>query len=394
MSDVQSNVQPLYSTFVLVGDANLFKDKQNSNFYSNNENDATAEYLNSRINFAIKTSDTNRIFIELSGGYKKASPFDIKTKDKDKNDMEIKWADRKNPEIVKDVANYRAVRINLQDSSLNEDDCEKFLCSIGSSCYDGVEYLKTALVEGQRLFVSGNIEYSRYKNKKGEWRIGVKYVPSIIRLAKDDEENKAEGVMSFVFDKDSWDEGALKDTKKVYVNGYTTCYDRTIGEKGANIFIPMIYTLDCTLINFENEQHMKIFNYFKSCFSAKKKEYYITQWHTYIKQGYNMQDITMDDLSPDQKMQIELGIKTFEQTVKDMQNGIIKERINEVQLYAPTNSMGKNNEVNELSQYIEDDFFIPEALPKEEVLEGVQQKDDKEDKNETDTYKNLFGGNK
>lgn len=385
MSKAESNVQPLYSTFTFIGTANLFKDKQNSRFYTSNANDATAEYLNSRMSFGVRTSDTNMPFIELSGGYKKSSPFDIKTMDKDKNKMEVKWSDRKNPNVLKDVANWRMVRINLQNSSL--DDCEKFLCSIGSSCYDAVEYLKPALVEGSRIYVSGNVEYSRYKNKDGIYKIGVKYVPNIIRLAKDNEDNKAEGIASFVFDKDSWDEGALTTDKKVYINTFVTCYDR---ESEQNIFIPLMYTFDCTLINFENEQHKRIFDYFKKCFEAKKDEYYITQWHCYVKQGFNMQDITMDDLSPTQKIQIEIGMKTFEQTVKDMQNGVVKERINDVQLYSPTNAFG-DGEVSELSQYIEDDFFIPEALPKEEKLDNIQQKDDGEEQEVVnDPFKAMF----
>jgi hypothetical protein len=384
LSEVKIN--PLYSTFNFVGTLNLFKDK--GKFYSSNADDATAEYLNSRVNFAIKTSDTNMIFVELSGGYKRLSPQDIKTMDKDKNKMEVKWSDRKNPEILKDVANWRAVRINLQDSSL--DDCQKFLCSIGSSCYDAVEYLKTTLQDGTRVYISGNKEYSRYKNKEGQWRIGIKYIPNIIRLAKDDEEDKAEGVESFIFDKDSWDEGVLKTEKKVYINGYTTCYDRTIGEKGETIFIPVMYTLNCEALDFENEQHTRIFNYFKDCFKASKKEYKATQWHCYIKRGFNMQEITMDDLNEDQKIQIQIGLKTLDEIAKEMRNGTISEKIDEVQLYAPTNGM-KDNTVSELTQYVEEDFFIPESAPKEEKLTDVQEKTE-DDKTSTvsETYKSLF----
>jgi hypothetical protein len=361
-------IKALFSTFTFIGKPFINKDV--SKFYTNSVNDNG--YENSKVTFGIRTSQNNLVFVELNGGYSKVNPYPIKTKNTEKEDMEVAWEDRLNPTILEQVAGWKCVRVNLEDNSF--DNSKKFLITMGNSCYDAVQYLKDNLKDNKRLYVSGNVEISRYKNKQGQWITSIKYIPSIIRLANDDEVDTAESKMSFIFNKDSWDESGLKDDGKVIITGYITSYEKELKQ---NIFLPLPFVLNCSQLDFSNSDHQNIFNLYKDIFKAKVKEYVETAWHSYVLRGYEGQEISMDDLSPNQKLQIKLGMRTFEQIKADMRNSVIRNKVNEIQILAPINKF-ENGEPSQLTVYEEEDFLIPVEEEKTEVLTGIEEKSNEE----------------
>jgi hypothetical protein len=209
----------------------------------------------------------------------------------------------------------------------------------------------------------------------------MKFNPTRIRYATDDDKNKAEVTLSFIFDKDSWDEGTLNEDKKVAIGAYVTTYDKL---RKVNTFSQLSNVmLNCEKIDFDNPSHKRIFDYYKSCFKADSGQYFETQWHCEYKCGSQEEEITMDDLSDDQKLQIELGLATFEQIKKDMRGSAFGNRINQLWLVRPTNKF--DNSVNQLTDYIEDDFFI--------INETIESKDDLfTDKVKEESIDALFGG--
>lgn len=366
-----AEIKGLFGNFVFIG--TLTKQKDESKFYSADTNDDG--YFYHRIRFGVQTSENNRPFLEMMGGYHTRKPNVIYTKDKNGNDLEITWQDRFDKVIVDNVAEYRKLKLNLVSS--NESDNEVFL-----SEYDFIENLKKNFPTDARVVVMGNVRAEKYKDKQGNNRVSMKFVPNKIRLAKDEETNKAEVTLQFIFDKDSWDESTLKQDKKVSIGGYFTTYDRA---RKANVFvlIPNLI-LNCEKLDFDNPKHTAIFDYYKSCFEAKHREYYETQWHCEYKCGVNEEEITMDDLTENQKVQIELGLATFEQIKKDMRNSMATTKINELWLIRPTNKYDGN--VNELTTYTEDDFFVDDVEESKDDLFGGS--DDTVD----ESIESLFGG--
>jgi hypothetical protein len=121
-----------------------------------------------------------------------------------------------------------------------------------------------------------------------------------------------------------------------------------------------------------NPAHKKMFDFYKGCFNVKSGEIYETQWHCKLFRGANEEEITMDDLSDDQKMQIELGIATFDEITKDMRGSKIGNRISEIRLIRPTNKY--EGEMKVLTEYTEDDLFITET--KDESWDEVLNKEE------------------
>jgi hypothetical protein len=223
----------------------------------------------------------------------------------------------------------------------------------------------------------------QYTDKEGKKQVSTKYNPTRIRLAKDDEVDKAELTLSFVFGKDAWDDGRMKDEKKVDISAYFTTYDRATK---SNIFLPLQLVLNCENLDLTNTKHKAYFDYYKNLFSAGRKEYYETQWVCQIVRGVEETEITMDDLSKDQKLQIELGITTLEEIQQRARGGSFGNRISEIRLVKPTNKFEGN--ANNLTDYEEDDFLQP-------IVE-VETKEDlfNKDKIGDDEIDSLFGTSK
>lgn len=372
MTNVEKKIEGLYNTFAFVGEISFNEDK----FYTTEVSQSGYKY--SKIQFGVKTSDSNLVFVEMMGGFSTVKQNVIKTQTKDKNKIEIAFADRFDQSIVESVADYKKLKVNLTTTDYK--DTVSYL-----SEYDVVEYLKANLRKGVRAVVTGDIVVERYEGKDGKKNTRIKYKPKAIRLAKDDEANKSEVTLSFVFDKEAMELDRLDTEGKIDIMPYLASWDKGLGR---NVFVAVPFVIDINSItesftNVPAEQKDKVKlmvtemykKYFKvsgvDCIQTKEEDVLITdngiietQWKGEVIRGAVMQQLTMDDLSEDQKLQVMCGIVTLEQIQKEMGNRG-GDKVNEIRLTRPTNRFKHDTKEeavpNKLSIYTEDDFIIPEV---------------------------------
>ena len=381
----------LYGSFVLVGTAMVRED----NFYSNKTSPKGYNY--STVNFGVKTADGNVLYLSNMGGFSTVSANVLKpfAKDKDSGQLEIQWADRNDEGIKALVSDMAKLSVNFEDTE--DKSCKTFL-----SEYDFVEAIKVGLKKDMKVFVYGDIKIERYTDKQGNVKTKTKYTAKKIRLAKEEEANRADATMEFVFDKDCWDESRLKDGK-ADISAYFMTYDRTLKE---NVFVPLQMVVDIetmaenTARNLgkdisEITETMKetLYTFVKNKFMAEAGEYMQTQWKCKIVSGTVQEEITMEMLNDDQRMQIELGFATLDQIKAQMRGRFGGEKINEIRLLLPTNKyVDEKTEARLatiLTDFVEEDFYAktPVVEDKNEVFGASTSS-----QSDADMLKGLFGG--
>jgi hypothetical protein len=284
-------------------------------------------------------------------------------------------------------------KFKLALDSTNEKDSNVFLTP-----YDFVDSLKGGLPTDKRVVVVGNFRVDRYKNSvTGQYQTSIKYNPTKIRLAKDDEVDKADLTLSFVFGKDSWDDSRLKDELKVDITAYTTVYERTLTPP-RNIFVSLNLVLDFNHVfasaskELSNEQKTMLVQMYKRYFTSKVNQYYETQWKCEVFRGVETREITMDDLDKDTQALISLGIVDFDTVANEMRRRIAGDRVNEIKLIRPTMKFVNDDNIsvaNLLTDFTQESFYIPSVDEETLNLDKVEGKDDKD----LELINSLFGSN-
>jgi hypothetical protein len=384
MANSEKKIQALYNSFVFIGDVVFNEEK----YYTSKVSDSGYKY--SRLQFGVKTADGNVVYVDMMGGFSTTKKNVIYAMDKDKNKLEIDFNDRHDQKIIDSVMDFKKIKMNFGTS--DEKDSKIFIAE-----YDAVEYAKANMQKGQRVVVIGNVNIERYKNPNdGKVITSMKYVPTKIRLAKEEEKNKAELKLNFVFDKESLEIDRLEKEGKMDVTGYFTTYNK---DSKSNIFVqfPLVldmeYLASISTVPLDDAKKKVLNEIFKKYFKANVGEYVETEWRAEVFRGSQQAEITMDDLSADQKMQIEVGLVTLEQVAKEMGARKAGDKINEIKLVRPTNKYEDEKGtpmVNKKTDLTEDDFIIKE-VQEESKGDLFKPQDDSEQKSEADLLKGLFG---
>lgn len=372
-----NKIKGLYNRFTLIGELNYKEDRL---METNNSNDGRWRFTNS--NFGVKTSEGNYIYCELKGMYSVNGNNIIKTYGIDNKEMIVAFEDRLNPTIVNNVASYRKTKINLTSS--NENESKEFL-----SNHDAVPYFveQAKLYPKVRVVVEGNCVINRYKDKQGNAKIAKKYEVQNIRLAKDEEVNKAEIECHFVFGDNAWDDSNYsKDNKKVDINSYMTFYDNVRKE---TFFTPMNLTLDLGYLMQKSDGKMTedmekmLLNMYEKNFKGQEGVYYETKWKVDVLSGSTKVEIKESDFNDNQKLQIMAGILTKEEVIAEMGRGMNGDKIDELKLIRPLNIFDGDTKRETL--YTLEDFFIAEnsvenkdifktqSVPKEADIKTAEQ---------------------
>ena len=330
------------------------------------------------LGFTVKENGHNAAFVTLFG----MATNVIKTRSVNNDALEIDWNDRFDPEIVSSVATYRKHYI---DDLKNPDAPRKEFITD----YDAIIYLHENLQRDSRVVVTGTWEKNEYKGK-----ISDKFRINNLYLVSKDTAPSLTLTMDFFYNKDSIDEGSFKSDKKIYVNGYMSQYDS--GYK-KNMYFPQTAVLSAGMFDFENEEHVKKWEYRKRYLdkTTKSKMYHI-KWDCRYVSGAEEMPFDESMLTAAQKEQIAFGIKTIDDFKP--RNGVYGEKIVEVRLKDPELKGEFENglvECDETLKEFKENIFAPmtdESL--EEVMEAVAaEKADKPEPVEDikdETVENLF----
>lgn len=245
------------------------------------------------LNFGIQEGKNSIVFVECFDSVRDK----IKTKDTDGNDIEIKWEDRFNEDVVKSVVGYR-----------------KYVCDLGEDFggrkefitgWDFIAFLKENLPEYKgKVCVNGQWNKQWYKDKYYD------KFPIVSVYAVDDEEaSKFYITADIYYRKDCVDVSDWKENKKIYVDGYIQQY---INKDEGTKFIPQRFVFSGAKYKPDNEKHQKLLAYRRKYIESKSKKWTHLLWECVMLNGTELIEFDESQLTAAQKEQIELGIKTID----------------------------------------------------------------------------------
>ena len=309
------------------------------------------------MNFGIKESDTNMAFIEVSDSPRGV----IKAKDTDNNDIEIDWDDRKDPDIIATVANYRKYVVNLGEEF---DGRQEFLTQ-----FDMIEFLAEKLPEYKGKVLAMGDYQKTYS--KGKWY--EKFRLQNLYAVEEDRKSRLGLTFDFYYNKDSVDKSDFKNEKKIYLDGYTKQY---ISKDEGNKYVPMQLIFNASKYDLENPKHKALYDYRMKYVDIKNKDMVHMAWEVVLLRGAESVEFTYDMLTDAQKEQIDLGVKSLEDFKP--KNGVLGDRVNEYRVCEPLlKVVDKDNDFSDglvsldmkMSEF-EDEIYVPNAV--EEKLEDAE----------------------
>ena len=265
------------------------------------------------MNFGIKASDTNMVFVEAFG-----SAQEIKTMSVDNEKIAIKWADRTDPAVIKTVASYKKHFIDLGEDFGGK--CE-FI-----STYDALAHLAEWLPK-----YKGKVQVTGQLNKDATGKYGDKYDIQNVYAVADDIKSRFNLTIDIFYNKSCIDKSEMKNEKKIFIDGYVSQY---INSDEGSKFLPQRFVLNFSKLDLENERHAKIYDYVMGYIDIDKKLMHHIPWEIRLIRGAEAVEFNESMLTKAQKVQIELNIKTLDDFKP--KGNIAGDKISEYRLLDPS----------------------------------------------------------
>ena len=324
--------------------------KDSDKFHPISRNDYSSGWTNTTVNFNC-VSGMNRIGARIQGGKwiddKKNA---IKTFSKNTTDasgkvtkgsmIEIPWDERFDEDQIERVAGFRKCVF----------DDKEFL-----STWDFAEYVAEVMGGDEykdKLFnVSGTYEIQYNSEKDTFYRT---YQVSRIYTAREDAVEKTDMTIEFFFNEDSWDDGSIDETGKVYVNGWTDYYDGGVKAKG---FCPITVVV-------EKDKAKALKRKFNVNNGIKQISLLLT-----VIEGTERKEITLDMLDDEVREDIEAGLLDFEKVKREMNGSVAGDFVREFRFKELGNSKGAQD-----TMYSTDDMHPAGAVM--DIFDGVEDDED------------------
>lgn len=305
-----------------------------------------------RLSIGVKVDDST-VFAGLYDSVKET----IKTIDTDNQPMEINWEDRTDEQVREKVAGFRKYRTNI-----GSDETLTFITG-----YDFISYLAAALQDyNDPIVVNGTCDL-RYDNK-GILRRNFNITG--IWKARETDQKKLSLVGDLYFSSKALDKSCVDETKKMILDSYVLQY---INKDEGSMFVPFQTVFSVAKYKDDNERHQKKKAFKLSCLEYKKNTIHHMMWEMRVVDGTEEVEFTEDQLTPMQKMQIELGTRTLEDF---RPNGSIRgPRNHEIRLFEPVCkgdfANGLVDSGMKLSEF-EEKIYIP---AKDESIDSMESAD-------------------
>lgn len=349
----------LYNTYEFIGDLVVPKDKDK--FIAVTE---STDYKNYRLNFGIKESNTNSVFVEMFGSMKKDGNGKVftfgKSTDTEKGSkLEIPWANRLDAGMIDKVADFKRYRLDLtEDKDIKNElyklayeirtleyktertDAENEKLKTDKSKYtelakdvhefiaefDMIQYIVQNIenLKDKKFKVKGSIDMNEWKGK-----FYKKFKVESMELMPSDAKNQFKGLIDIFFNNDCVDDRDFETDKKVYVDGFIQSYDSKVKK---DLFYPQQFVINASRLDITDPETIKRVNFLKKWFNAKDDEVRHLQWEVSIFRGAEKVELTLEDLTDEQREMVEMNIKTLEDYSKKQMLGKNKD---EIRLLAP-----------------------------------------------------------
>lgn len=383
-------------------------------------------------------SGSNRYMFNISGGYfPDITDWSIKilgisTKNDDGTNnkggmIEIPWKDRNLESNIEKVAEFRRLTVDLNkngvrtklqrmkqkiregaqisdeelkavgisdesevDSALEKADK---LHKVFISEWDLAEFMNKILNSGKfddKLFVIRGVIECQWSDDKQEWYINMK--PQRISLAKEDSEEQCVGSAILYFGANAVDDSSLEETEKYYITAYTFEYDSArskVNGKSTNIPYEFKLVIPNKVPNASTGEHDE--NDEKRAKGIANKFIVNNEDEVYeygirfdILSGPQKREIKLEDLTDEQRDDLELGILTMDDIIADMGGNVYGKSVTE-NVYKSV-MVSNNKDINytrgrKETVYKPDDLIIPplemKKINSNDELDGLF--DDEED---------------
>ena len=346
-----ANQFTFYGKIVPMRETEKFKPVDRKNFSSG--------WTNTTCKFNV-LSDTNRIMVTAQGGKwvddSRNSIITTGQKPEDGGKREIvtiPWDKRFDKEWIDKVAGFRHYIVDLEDKDVRKklnalvkafeddsvtdemieesgyntlEDAKKALDKANKrrhvflSAYDFSEYMTKVIASDKikdTLFRISGYQEAQYNAEKD--RFYVNYRVNRVDIAKEGLNPATDMNIDFYFGKDCVNDDDFDETGVGYINGYTTYFDNMVKKNG---FMPMTLVVrDKTKLNVMKRRLVVDDDEIKNVGFVGE-----------VIQGANMSAITMEDLSDEDREDIECGLVTFEDLVAARGGQKVGDYITEIRL--------------------------------------------------------------
>lgn len=337
--------------------------------------DFKSGWMTERLRFNIIAGD-NRHLVEINAGRWSQEDknviytFEQVDGNNRGNHIRVPWNQRNNPEIIDKIVGWRIFTCDLDTYNHRQElkesgDTEALKASENKRKHfiagtDFCEYVNKVVnsekTKDWKFRVKGNINYT-YSEKTG--RYYSTYEVTKIYRVDDDKEPSSEVDMDFYFTEGAIDSGDFEEAGKAIVNGYTQFYDNTTKK---NWFCPIGLVVRDKVKGWEHT-----FNKFDG--DEVRKIGLVCQKID----GAQRVDIKVEDLSEEVKENIEYGLITEEEAIRDAGGQMYGERIQEIRIVGLGRGYTKGSET---TMYTVDDL---ERKPMMEPVEDLFANNDDDD---------------
>jgi hypothetical protein len=246
--------------------------------------------------------------------------------------VEVEWANRFDPDIVKSVAGYRVWTIDtdtwqnrkeLEEAGKDEEleasqkKRKEFLHQ--SDFIDHLQKVLNSEKSKDMIFrVTGSVEFSYSQKKDAFYR---SFIPQKITRVVDETEQACSGSMKVYFSEGAVDDTMADETGNIIFNCYTQYYDTNLK---ANAFTPISF-----VINKDAKKAKGFKKLFNKAEDEEVKELGVVV--DFIN-GSSRVEITEDMLTDEQKELIEMEMTTLEEIKAELGGSVYGDRVTETRL--------------------------------------------------------------
>lgn len=366
------------NSFSFVGYIRKVKDTDSRKAFETKSYDSG--WMSERLRFMVVAGD-NTHFCEINAGKwrddSKNVIYGFTKGDSNKKGeaVQILWSQRNDESVIEKMAGWKIMTVDLDTFQHRKEveesgDAEAIAKSYGKRKHflAGTEFCEyvNKLVNNEKIKdvpfrVNGNITYT-YSEKNDRYYSTFE-VTKIYRV-DDSVEPSSEVNVDFYFTKDCVDDSDYEETGKAIVNGWTPFYD---GDTKKNWYCPITLAMRFGTDD-KGKKQLKGWKKILDKFEDDEIRRIVLTCEQI--NGAQKVDITYDDLDEDTKDNIDFGIISLEDVIRDLGGQMYGNKIQEIRIIKPGRGFTKGSET---TMYTIDDM---NQKPAREIAAEVEEDDE------------------
>ena len=373
------------NTFSFVGYLKPVRDSEKMKGFTSTQYDSG--WVNERLRFNIVCGD-NRHMVEINQG---------RWKDENKNiiygftrgengkkgeAIQIPYAKRNDPDVIESMAGWKIFTVDLETFNHRKELEEagetealeaankkrKHFLAGTEFCEYVNKVVNSEKTKDMKFRVNGTVTYS-YSEKND--RYYSTYEVNKIYRVDDDTPVSSSIDMEFYFAEDAMDASDYAETGKATVNGWTSYYDSNIKR---TCYCPVALSLR---FGTDEDGLKKIKGWQKTFGKFEDDEIRKVNLACQQINGAQRVAITYDDLDDDTKENIDFGLTTLEEVIRDMGGSVFGDKIQEIRIEKLGRGSSKGSETT---------AFTVEDMNKKPFNEEVKVEEEENEDNDFDIF--------